>query len=106
VPKAVERETPVIAWSTPAPIAYGTALSTKQLRAMASVPGSFAYTPSVGEVLPAGVHTLTVDFTPADTAGYTTAEATVLLTVTKAEPRLHGRRQLRWFMAPARALLN
>ena len=88
VPKAVERETPVIAWSTPAPIAYGTALSTKQLRAMASVPGSFTYTPSVGEVLPAGVHTLTVDFTPADEAGYTAAEATVLLTVTKAEPRV------------------
>jgi Flp pilus assembly CpaE family ATPase/2-keto-3-deoxy-6-phosphogluconate aldolase len=88
VPKAVERETPVIAWSTPAPIAYGTALSTKQLRAMASVPGYFTYTPSVGEVLPAGVHTLTVDFTPADEAGYMAAEATVLLTVTKAEPRV------------------
>jgi hypothetical protein len=55
---------------------------------MASVPGSFAYTPSVGEVLPAGVHTLTVDFTPADSAGYTTAEATVLLTVTKATPKI------------------
>jgi Flp pilus assembly CpaE family ATPase len=88
VERVIERETPVIAWSTPAPIAYGTALSTTQLRAMASVPGSFAYTPSVGEVLPAGVHTLTVDFTPSDAAGYTAAEATVLLTVTKATPNI------------------
>jgi len=86
--RVVERETPVIAWSTPAPIAYGTALSTTQLRAMASVPGSFVYTPSVGEMLPAGVHTLSVDFTPGDTAGYTTAQATVLLTVTKATPSI------------------
>jgi len=88
VERVIERETPVIAWSTPAPIAYGAALSTTQLRAMASVPGSFAYTPSIGEVLPAGVHTLTVDFTPADAEGYTTAEATVLLTVTKATPNI------------------
>jgi MinD-like ATPase involved in chromosome partitioning or flagellar assembly len=86
VARAAERETPVIAWSTPAPIAFGGALSTLQLRAMASVPGSFVYTPSVGEVLPVGVHTLSVDFTPEDKAQYTTAQATVLLTVTKATP--------------------
>jgi Flp pilus assembly CpaE family ATPase len=81
-------ETPAIAWSTPASIVYGTPLSTKQLRAMASVPGKFVYTPSVGEVLPAGTHTLLVDFTPTDTAGYTTAQSTVMLTVTKAMPAI------------------
>jgi Flp pilus assembly CpaE family ATPase len=81
-----EKETPAIAWSTPASIAYGTALTTKQLRAMASVPGKFVYTPPVGEVLPAGMHTLSVDFTPNDTAGYTTAQATVQIIVTKATP--------------------
>jgi hypothetical protein len=83
-----EKETPAVAWSTPASIAYGTALTTKQLRAMASVPGKFVYTPPVGEVLPAGMHTLTVDFTPNDTAGYTTAQATVQIIVTKATPAI------------------
>ena len=86
VNKVVEKETPAVAWSTPVPIAYGTPLTTTQLRAMASVPGKFVYTPAVGEMLPAGTHTLSVLFTPNDTAGYTTAQATVLLTVTKATP--------------------
>ncbi|MGA3373334.1 MAG: hypothetical protein ABSC48_16385 [Terracidiphilus sp.] len=79
-------ETPVIAWSTPAPIAYGSALGATQLNAMASVPGKFAYNPSTGDLLPAGEHTLSVTFSPADTAGYTEAEATVQITVTKATP--------------------
>jgi Flp pilus assembly CpaE family ATPase len=85
---AATQETPVIAWSTPVPIPYGTALSTTQLRAMASVPGKFSYSPSVGEVMSAGIHTLTVDFTPNDSEGYTTAQATVLLTVTRATPSI------------------
>jgi hypothetical protein len=86
--RAASPETPAMAWSTPAPIAYGTALSITQLRAMASVPGKFAYTPAVGEVLPAGMHTLSVAFTPTDSAGYTTAQATVFLTVNKAAPAI------------------
>ncbi|MGA3373211.1 MAG: hypothetical protein ABSC48_15765, partial [Terracidiphilus sp.] len=83
-----ERETTAVAWSTPASIPYGTALSTKQLRAMASAPGKFVYTPPVGEVLPAGVHTLTVDFTPTDMVSFTPAQATVQITVTKATPTI------------------
>ncbi len=83
-----EKEMTAVAWSTPASIAYGTALTTKQLRAMASAPGKFVYTPAVGEVLPAGVHTLTVDFTPTDPASFTPAQATVQITVTKATPTL------------------
>ena len=82
----VEVETPAMAWSTPAPISYGTALSTKQLRAMAAAPGKFVYTPSVGEVLPVGSHTLRVDFTPNDTRAYTKADCTVVLVVNKATP--------------------
>jgi Flp pilus assembly CpaE family ATPase len=88
VNKVVEKETPAVAWSTPVPIAYGTPLTTTQLRAMASAPGKFTYTPSVGEMLPAGTHTLSVLFTPNDTASFTTASATVLLTVTKATPAI------------------
>jgi Flp pilus assembly CpaE family ATPase len=88
VNKVVEKETPVVAWSTPAPITFGTSLTTTQLRAMASVPGRFAYTPSLGEMLPAGTHTLSVAFTPNDSASYTTAQATVTLTVTKGTPAI------------------
>ena len=82
----VVQETPAMAWSTPAPITYGSALSNTQLRAMAAVPGKFAYSPGVGEVLPVGTHTLTVNFTPNDTVGYTKAECTVSLIVNKATP--------------------
>jgi 2-keto-3-deoxy-6-phosphogluconate aldolase len=59
--------TPVITWTTPAAIPYGTALSAAQLDATASVPGTFAYSPSAGTVLAAGAQTLSVTFTPTDT---------------------------------------
>jgi len=78
--------TPAIAWSTPAPIAYGCALGASELCAMSSVPGRFAYAPGPGEMLPAGVHTLTAIFTPEDTEAYTSERASVTLTVTKATP--------------------
>jgi hypothetical protein len=75
---------PTITWASPAAITYGTALSAVQLNATASVPGSFVYTPAAGTVPAAGARTLSVTFTPTDTAAYTTATATVPLTVTKA----------------------
>jgi Flp pilus assembly CpaE family ATPase len=84
----VIQATPAIAWSTPAPIAYGCALSASELNAMSSVPGSFVYAPGAGEMLAAGVHTLSVIFTPTDAEAYTTAQASVKLTVTKATPAI------------------
>ena len=60
----VIQATPVVTWNNPAAIAYGTALSTAQLNATASVPGSLAYTPAAGVVLNAGTQTLSVTFTP------------------------------------------
>ncbi len=83
----VAKATPVISWSAPADIVYGTVLSGTQLNATASVPGSFVYTPAAGTVLPAGAgQTLSVTFTPTDTANYATATANVLIRVTKATP--------------------
>jgi streptogramin lyase len=80
--------TPTITWARPAAIPYGTPLSAIQLNATSTVAGTFAYSPSAGAVLGAGAQTLTVTFTPTDTAEYTTATATVLLTVNQAAPAI------------------
>jgi hypothetical protein len=75
-----------ISWGTPAPITYGTALSSTQLDATSLVAGTFSYSPASGTVLTAGAHTLTATFTPTDTTDYTTATASVTVTVNKATP--------------------
>ena len=90
--------TPVIVWSTPAPITYGTALSATQLDATANtgngaggqinVAGTFNYSPALGTILTAGSKTLNVTFTPADTSNYTTTTGSVTLTVNKAMPAI------------------
>jgi lysophospholipase L1-like esterase len=79
---------PVIFWREPGAISYGTALSTTQLDATANVPGSFTYTPGVGAVLSGGSQSLSVVFTPADSANFATATASVTLFVNKATPAL------------------
>ena len=53
------------------------------MNATASVPG-FAYSPAAGTVLTAGRQTLSVTFTPTDTADYSPAESMVTLTVNPA----------------------
>jgi Flp pilus assembly CpaE family ATPase len=84
----VASATPTLEWPAPVPITCGEALSADQLNATASVPGTFVYKPGEGEVLTAGRHTLTVKFTPVDTAGYTTAQAKVSLIVVAATPNI------------------
>ena len=81
------KATPTITWSNPADIIYGTALGSTQLDATASVPGTFAYTPASGTVLPLGNgQTLSVVFTPTDTIDYTTATKSVSINVKQAGP--------------------
>ncbi len=70
-----------INWPSPSPISYGTPLSEAQLNATASVPGTFAYGPGEGNVLPPGKHTLLLVFTPDDPHSYAAANATVALKV-------------------------
>src|SRR5205085_2181348 len=83
----VLKAAPVITWSTPADITYGTALSATQLSATANTPGAFVYTPAAAAVLNAGAaQTLSVTFTPTDAANYTTATKTVSINVLKAAP--------------------
>ena len=78
----IQKTTPTITWNNPADITYGTALSATQLNAVASVPGTYVYTPVAGTVLNAGTQTLHVDFTPTDTANYNTASKDVTINVT------------------------
>jgi large repetitive protein len=86
---AITQATPVITWSNPADIAYGTALGATQLNATASVPGSFVYTPAAGTLLGVGsAQALKSDFTPADATNYTVATATVHINVTKSTPTI------------------
>jgi hypothetical protein len=77
---------PTITWPTPAAITYGTALTATQLNAAATynsktVAGTFAYTPALGAILNAGSQTLSVTFTPANLAAYSTTKSTVTLQV-------------------------
>ena len=79
---------PVVTWSNPAAIPYGTALSATQLNASSGeIPGSFVYAPPSGTVLNAGANqTLSVTFTPTDTIDYNNAMQTVQITVNRAQP--------------------
>jgi hypothetical protein len=79
----VQKATPIVTWSNPADIAYGTPLSGTQLNATFSwvvngspltVAGTATYTPAAGTILSPGANqVLTVNFTPADTADYNNA---------------------------------
>jgi hypothetical protein len=78
------KTTPTLTWPAPAAITQGTALSSTQLNATSTVPGTFIYDPAAGTMLAAGTHTLRVTFTPADTTLYNTATASTTLTVRAA----------------------
>jgi len=80
----INKATPTITWNAPAAITYGTALTNAHLAARSPVTGSYVYTPALGTVPAAGSQTLSVTFTPTDTADYTSATTTVSLTVGKA----------------------
>jgi hypothetical protein len=74
----------IMAWTNPAPITYGVALTSNQLNAASNVPGTFAYVPTNGSVLNAGTNTLSVIFTPIDTVDYSTFTNTMNLIVSQA----------------------
>src|ERR1051326_3698535 len=81
---------PTVSWPTPTDIVYGTTLSGSQLNATANyastnVPGTFTYTPAAGTLLSAGdSQTLSVTFTPTDTASFLAVTRTVTINVQKA----------------------
>jgi hypothetical protein len=82
---------PVINWTDPASIIYGTALNSTQLDATAvqpngttTVAGTFVYSPATGTVLSAGTHPISVTFTPTDSSDYTSLTKTVSINVLPA----------------------
>ena len=90
----VDKCTPVISWSNPADITYGTALSSTQLNATAtcngtSVSGTFAYKAygsdiDTGTILSAGNNLLlNVTFTPSDPSKYNLATGVSRINVLK-----------------------
>ena len=84
----VNQATPVLQWATPAAIPYSIALSATQLNATASVPGNFSYNPSSGAMPDIGANTLSVTFTPSDSTDYTSASASITLSVIQATPQI------------------
>jgi hypothetical protein len=84
----VTKATPVITWPTPTPINVNERLTGTQLDATAATPqgasllGAFVYSPAAGAFFTSpGIYPLNVTFTPNDTTDYTTATATVNITV-------------------------
>ena len=81
----IGKATPLISWSNPSDITYGTALGGTQFNASTTVPGTFTYVPAAGTVLGAGSgQTLAVSFAPTDTANYNAASKSVSINVIKA----------------------
>jgi 2-keto-3-deoxy-6-phosphogluconate aldolase len=70
-----------VKWVAPFPVPAGTALSSEQLDAMASVSGRFVYSPAAGAKVAKGTIKLTMIFTPTDASKFKTTTATVDLVV-------------------------
>ncbi len=78
---------PVITWSNPSDISYGTALNDLQLNATSNVEGTFEYTPAAGTKLDIGeAQNLSVTFTPKDLTKNKIVNKTVQINVRKAVP--------------------
>jgi uncharacterized Zn-binding protein involved in type VI secretion len=92
----VAKATPAVTWNNPADIVYGTALSSAQLNATASlagnsVAGTFSYTPGAGTVLTAGNgQLLSTMFTPADSVNYNNAPGSTHINVTSSGGNANG----------------
>ena len=85
--KSQLKATPILSWSNPADITYGTLLTATQLNASADINGSFVYSPAIGAKLTTGNNQmLNVNFSPTDSVGYNKVSKTVYLNVLKAMP--------------------
>ncbi len=86
----VNQATPTVTWPTPADIIAGAALTSTQLDATASVPGTFVYNPAAGTILAQGTQSLFVSFTPTDATDYASVTTSVKLIVDPSVPTITG----------------
>ncbi|MFT5490644.1 MAG: hypothetical protein ACI8V5_000994 [Limisphaerales bacterium] len=83
----VDMGDPEIVWSNPGDIDFGTPLSGAELNAQSPVAGQFVYTPPLTTLLNAGpAQTLSVQFTPDNTADYNSVTRDVVINVRKIDP--------------------
>jgi hypothetical protein len=88
---------PRLVWTNPAPIIYGTALSSNQLNATANVGCFFVYNPTYGAVPNAGTNGLFLHVTPYDTEDYAPESDNVSLVVLPAPLTVTGANVTRAF---------
>lgn len=81
--------TPILAWTNPLPIVFGTTLSETQLNATADVAGTFTYAPPAGTLLNAGTNPLATYFVPADPVNYLTVTGASQLVIERAPQTLN-----------------
>lgn len=80
--EVIVKKDPLIIWSNPEDIHYGSLLSEIQLNATSDVAGTFVYTPTNGTVLDVGTNLdLNVEFTPDDLSVYNVVNKTVNINV-------------------------
>jgi len=83
----VKKKMPVITWTNPTDIIYGSVLSSTQLNATADVLGAFTYNPGATKKLDAGsALVLSANFVPIDTVNFEVVNKTVQINVKKATP--------------------
>lgn len=96
----VKKIMPMLIWPPPAPIMYGTPLSSNQLNAVANMPGTFVYTPPAGTVLDVPTYLLRTVFTPLDTTNFATVSIRAMLYVSPAPLLIQADNQTRIYGAP------
>lgn len=72
---------PRVIWFNPSPITYPAPLTSVQLNAVASKPGTYEYNPAAGTILAPGRHKLKVKFVPSDKEEDEEIEANVTIDV-------------------------
>jgi hypothetical protein len=85
----VAKANPVITWAEPAGLYHGQPLTSAQLDAVANVPGTFAYSPDVGALLPTQPdNPLSVTFTPTDMTDYNVVTFNNVIDIFPATPTI------------------
>jgi hypothetical protein len=98
---SITKAAPVLSWSPPEGIVYGTPLGAAQLNATANAAGTFTYAPAAGTILNAGGgQTLMATFTPANTNNYESGSISTSIDVAQAPLTIRANDAVKPFGAP------